>query len=199
MGTVDVPSVDVAARDGRGHVVADEAVGRGGAEPCQYGRGHLAVAVAAQTAASDIAKSLLSRPSAGGRGRWASLRTRPWDDRRGRRLCRRDCAGQPWGMSHRVDEASAWLRCCRCKRRRETCLQAVAGKLLQRSHVGQEPPRFCGCSWYNCRHSHIELHILGSSQLGTEHAKSLWTCMQQFIHCWFANQGRRTLSQHFCR
>ena len=27
MGTVDVPSVDVAARDGRGHVVADEAVG----------------------------------------------------------------------------------------------------------------------------------------------------------------------------
>ena len=34
MATVDVISVDAAARDGRGHVVADVASGAGGAEAC---------------------------------------------------------------------------------------------------------------------------------------------------------------------
>ena len=54
--------MDVAAQDGQGHVVVDEAVGRGGAEACYYGRGLVAavkdvtfVEVAAQTAASDVA------------------------------------------------------------------------------------------------------------------------------------------------
>ena len=129
---VDVVSMDVAAPDGHGHVVTGEAVGGGGAEPCHYGRGHVTAAedlasveVAPQMAASE---SLRMRSSEGGR-RGPSLRTRPWDDRGDRRLCRRGCAVRPWGMSHQTDEAAVWLR----------CLQALAGKLLQHSHVAQEP------------------------------------------------------------
>ena len=42
MAVEDLASVEVAAWDGRGHVVADEAVGGGGQEPCHYRRrGHV--------------------------------------------------------------------------------------------------------------------------------------------------------------
>ena len=51
-------------------MVADEAVGGEGAEACHYGVGHATtakdvafVAVAAQTAASDVATSLRTRPA----------------------------------------------------------------------------------------------------------------------------------------
>ena len=74
---MDIASVDVATRGGRGHVVADEAVRGGGAEACHYRRGHAAavedvafVEVAAQTAASDVAASLWTRPSEGGGRFW---------------------------------------------------------------------------------------------------------------------------------
>ena len=76
-GPVDVTSANVAAWDGRGHVVADEGVGGGGAEACHYGRGYVTAAedvasveVAAQTAASDVAASLWTRPSEGGGRFW---------------------------------------------------------------------------------------------------------------------------------
>ena len=56
-----VTSVDVARRDGREHVVADEASGARGAEACHYGRGHVtavedvaSLELAAQMAASDV-------------------------------------------------------------------------------------------------------------------------------------------------
>jgi len=65
----------------------------------------------------------------------------------------------------------------RCERRRGACLQAVAGKLLQHCHVAQESLRFCRCSRRNCRHSHNELHTIGSTQPGPERVKLLWTRM----------------------
>ena len=121
------------------------------------------VEVALQTALSDVA---------------ASPRTRPRYDRRRRRLCRRGCAGRPWGMSHRTDEAVGRLLCCRCNQRREACLRAVAGKLLPRSHVSHESLRFCRCSRRNCRQSRIKLHPMVelSSDLSvpkhSEHARN---------------------------
>ena len=88
-----------------------------------------------------------------------------------------------------------WLRCYCCERRRGACLPAVAGKLLRHSHVAQEPLRCCRCSRRHYRHSHIELHALGLTQLRPECAKSLWTRTEPFAHFWFANQGRRTFPQ----
>ena len=59
----DLASADVAARDGpRGHVVADEAVGGGGAEAGRFGRGRAtavegtaSVEVATPTTLNDVA------------------------------------------------------------------------------------------------------------------------------------------------
>ena len=159
--TVDVASVDAAAWDGHGHVVADEDVGGGGAEACHYGRGHMAVVedaafvqVAAQTATSDFAAD--RAVGRGGGRRPSPLQTRPWVDRRVHRLWRRGCAGRPWEISHQTDEAAGWLRCYRCEQR-------CACKLLQGSFRSAVTwPRSLFVS---------KLQTLGSIQLRPEYAK----------------------------
>ena len=96
--------MDVVARDGRGHMVAGEAVGRGGvddtggrgAEACHCGRGHATALVDVtflEVAASDVDTLLRTRPSEG-REQGPSLHTRSWDDSRCRRR-RYACAGRP--------------------------------------------------------------------------------------------------------
>ena len=99
------------SRTGRPHVVADKAMGGGGAEACHYGRGHVpavedvaSVEVAAQTAASNIA---VESEEGGG----------PWDNQKGHYLCRPGFAGWPWEMSHLTDKATGWPCCYCCERR----------------------------------------------------------------------------------
>ena len=195
------PPLPMRPRGGHGvaTVGADEAVGGGGAEACHYGRSHMtamedgaSVKVVAQTAASDVAADEAIIAGAGG---MMMLRTRPLDNRGGRRLCRRGARYGRGRMSHCTDEAAGWLRCYSCERRCGAWLQMFAGKPLQRSHVAQEPLCFCRCSRRNCRHSHIELHTLGPTQFDPERAKSLLTHTQQFAHFWLANQGRRNSQQ----
>ena len=175
MVDVSSVSVDVAARDGQGHVVADEASGARGAEACHYGRGHVtavegvaSMEVASQTAASDVA---VEKAVEGGKGRGLSPR-RPWDECRGRRPCRRGCAAWRWGMSHRRDEAAGWLRCYRCERRWGMLASCCRGASAALS-LAREPLRFCRRSRRTCRYLHIKLHTLGSTQLGVERAKLL--------------------------
>ena len=67
-------SEDVGARDGRGRVVADDAVGGGRAEACHCGRGHVtaledvaSIKMAVQTFASDVAADEAAKEG-GGRG-----------------------------------------------------------------------------------------------------------------------------------
>ena len=93
--------VAVTAQDSHGHAFADEAVRGRGAEACHCGRDHVTAVEDvtfmqedAQTAASDVATSLQTRWSEGGR-RGPLLRTKLWDDRRGPRPSRRGCGGQP--------------------------------------------------------------------------------------------------------
>merc|ERR1719253_1310639 len=70
----------------------------------------------------------------------------------------------------------------------------LACKLLQGSFCSASVD---ACSRRNCRQPHIEVHTLGSNQLGPQRAKLLWTRAWQFSHFWLANQGCRTLPQQF--
>ena len=78
----------------RGNVVADVAVEGERAKACHERRGHVTSVedvasreTAAKTTASDVAAH---EAVGGGGGRRPSLRMRPWEDRRGCRLCRQE-------------------------------------------------------------------------------------------------------------
>ena len=87
-----------AARDGRRHVVAHEAVGGGREEGYRCGRAPVAAVeviasaeVAVPTATSDVAAD--EAVGGGGGEQGLSLQTRPWGDRGGRRFRRCGSAG----------------------------------------------------------------------------------------------------------
>ena len=81
--------------------------------------------------------------------------------------------------------AARWRHRCRRERRREACLQAVAGKLLRRSRVVQESLLFCRRSRRKVDGHTTSCASLAqfSSDLTAESAKSLWKRRQQFVHC----------------
>ena len=172
--TPDVASAAAATREDRGHAVADEAAGGGGVEACHCGRAHAtaedAVAsadVAARTAVSDVAAD----EAMGQRQRSPPLSTWP-------------CGTAVGAVASNGGDRWMAPLLLRCKRRHETCWQAVTGKLLQHWHVDQEPLRFWRCRRRNCRHSTIDLHVLGSTQ----------SDMRVPNHSGYAH---RTLPQHF--
>ena len=117
--------------------------------------------------------------------RGLSLQWRRWEHRGGHRL---DMAAWDGGGGCVSNRRGCWMAALLPQQVTPgACLQAVAGKLLQRSHLAQEPLCFCRCSRRNCRHLHVELHLLGSAQLGSESAKSLWQYVT-VCNLWLANQ-----------
>ena len=166
MVTVDVSSEEVAARVGRGHVVADKAVKGGGTEACHSGQDQLTHRRPQVVYCGGGCQREGEGERRCGRGHGttaeavATSDSAAWDGRAG---CPSD------------GEAAGWLRCYRRERYRRMSLEAVAEELLQCCPVAQEPLRFCKCTRHTCRHLHIGLQTLGSTQLGPKHAKSLWT------------------------
>ena len=165
--TVDVASVDVAARDGRGHMVADEAMGEGGVETCHCGHSRAtawktspcSVEVASQTTASDVA---------------ASLRIRSSEQREGGRHCRR---GHGAISEVVASDVVVWRGRggCRIERMRllDGCVVTAAShaawracKLLQGSPCSAVtgprslPLLYSRCSRPRFIHSHTELQFL---------------------------------------
>ena len=79
--------------------------------------------------------SLRTRPSKGG-GAWVVVGealVQPWS------------LSPPWPWLRATAVEDTTLKERGCRMAHGACLQAVAGKLLQRSHVAQEPLRFCRC------------------------------------------------------
>ena len=146
------------------------------------------VEVVAQTAASDVAASLRTRSS-------KSLQTRPWDERRGRRLCRRGCTRRPLGMSHLMDEAAGWLRCYRYSDAMRHACKLLHGKICSAVTWPRSPFASVDAAGATVKfHTSsctplVQLSLDLSVPNHSEHGRN------SFPHFLLANQGRRTLPQ----